>query len=152
MRSSILVLYFLPLSPSQCAGWVCLYLPSFKNKRPMERSPWVLKPFINRNQDVSSFRGYSYFFCLLFPPTGSPCIVNIRDFRGNISNYLLVNQFYLISVIIMYRTYAVGTKQHDFRRNTRSLDGLGEFFFCLYHQLLSNCVSPNVIRFKYILY
>ena len=29
---------------------------SIKNKRPMEHSPWALKPFTNPNQDVSSFR------------------------------------------------------------------------------------------------
>ena len=33
--------------------WVGLpYLSSFKNKRPMERSPWALKPFTNPNQEV----------------------------------------------------------------------------------------------------
>ena len=53
--------------------WVVLLftLASFKNKRPMERSPWALKSFINLNQDVFLFPENSVLirgkcFCLFF--------------------------------------------------------------------------------------
>ena len=67
---------FFALKPTHCAGWVCLLHSHQSKTRPMERSPWALKLFINPNQEVFWFRVFPWLILLLLLLLGLSSVAN----------------------------------------------------------------------------